>query len=168
MPVCLIVGDSIGIGAAAPLAASGARCAVHARVGASSGETVRTFSGHMPVEHAIISLGSNDAENPDLERNLIAVRRRIVARRVTWIIPYHQRASRVATMLARGFGDSIVDLGRFASRDGVHPAGYDDVARSLNWRTSPARVESHIVVRTVDAVQPAPRAPIRQATVLSF
>lgn len=168
IPVCLIVGDSIGIGAAVPLAASGARCAVYARVGASSGETVRTFHGHAGVEHAIISLGSNDAESPNLERNLIVVRQRIAARRVTWIVPYHPRASRVVAILARSFGDGIVDLGRFTSTDGIHPVRYSDVAKSLNWRPAPPQIEPQVVVRASSTLRPALKASIRQATVLRF
>ncbi len=83
LPLCLIVGDSTAIGTADALVAQGLQCAVHARVGASSSETVRTFPGSPPVERAVIALGSNDLTNPQLVQNLISLRSRIRATRVT-------------------------------------------------------------------------------------
>lgn len=43
IPLCLIIGDSTALGTANALAAQGIRCAVHARVGAPSGDSVKTF-----------------------------------------------------------------------------------------------------------------------------
>ncbi len=64
LPLCLILGDSTGVGTADALAALGLRCEVHARVSAPSSETVQTWRGGRPVDRALIALGSNDATSP--------------------------------------------------------------------------------------------------------
>ena len=82
IPLCLIIGDSTGVGTAAALAAQGIRCEVHARVGASSSDVARTWRGSPPAAHALLAIGSNDPMNPALARNLMAVRRRTAAQRL--------------------------------------------------------------------------------------
>ena len=101
IPFCLIVGDSTGVGTADALAAQGIRCEVHARVGAPSAEPLQTWRGGSPAGVALIALGSNDPANPALARNLLAVRRRVSASRVTWLAPYNPEAGRVVVSLAR-------------------------------------------------------------------
>lgn len=167
LPLCLVVGDSIAVGTAEALVADGLRCAVHAQVGASSGDTLRTLDRTAPAERALIALGSNDPRNPLLMRNLVALRQRIAAVRVTWLTAYDRGAAAVTTAVARAFGDEVVQLGVHASNDGIHPASYRRIARSLGWW----RVET---VRAAPApsppVLPPPPAvrPVRQATVVVF
>lgn len=94
IPLCLIVGDSTGVGTASALAAQGVRCEIHARVGASSAEVAKTWKGSPPVARALLAIGSNDPTNPSLTRNLVLVRQRVTAARVTWLLPYNTFAAR--------------------------------------------------------------------------
>lgn len=80
-PACIVIGDSIAVGTAGALASEGLRCEVHARVGASSAEMLRTFTDGGHRARAVIALGSNDAGNPNLLRNLVALRQRVRATR---------------------------------------------------------------------------------------
>ncbi len=161
LPLCLIVGDSTAIGTADVLGAQGLQCAVHARVGASSSETVRTFLGSAPVERAVIALGSNDPTNPQLVQNLMSLRARIRATRVTWLAPYNARAANAVASIARAHGDSVIPLSLATSRDRVHPASYRLIAASLGWRASSGPRM---------ALQPPPpaRVAVRHAQVTTF
>jgi len=58
IPLCLVLGDSTAIGTADALAAAGMRCAVHARSGAPSIETVRTWRSGALNDRTLIALGS--------------------------------------------------------------------------------------------------------------
>lgn len=166
LPLCLILGDSTAVGTADALVAQGLQCAVHARVGASSTETLRTFRGNAPVERAVIGLGSNDPENPQLVRNLVALRQRLSAVRVTWLAPYNAAAAEAAVAIARSFGDDVVHLSSVATRDRVHPVSYRQVASSLRWSGAAIAVSGDRV--SPPAMRP-PAAPTgRQAIVLSF
>ena len=134
IPLCLIVGDSTGVGTASALAAQGIRCELHARVGVTSAEVARTWKGSPPVARALLAIGSNDPTSPSLTRNLVSVRQRIRAARVTWLLPYNAFAARVVTTVATSFGDQIVPLSFQPSTDRVHPRSYRPVAASLGWK----------------------------------
>lgn len=167
-PACIVIGDSIAVGTAGALASEGLRCEVHARVGASSAEMLRTFTDGAPRERAVIALGSNDAGNPNLLRNLVALRQRVRAARVAWVTPYSSTAARISAAIARSFGDEIVHLAAIDSRDGIHPVSYRSVARSLS---SSPRYGGDAVARQPRTVSPAPAAaarPVRQAVVMTF
>lgn len=167
IPVCLILGDSTGVGTASALAAQGIRCEVHAREGASSFETLQTYQGGSPADVAMIALGSNDASNPQLAANLLALRRRVPAARVTWLAPYDWTASGVVTAIARTFGDAVVLLASFTSRDGVHPISYRPIAGALGWMPMNAVRPAGRAASRLPALT-APKPPYRQAVVLSF
>ena len=79
IPLCLVLGDSTAVGTAEALAAQGVRCAVHAHEGAPSIETVKTWHSGSVSDRALVALGTNDALNPDLARNLQVLRRRVTA-----------------------------------------------------------------------------------------
>jgi len=134
IPLCLIIGDSTGVGTAGALAARGIRCEVHARVGASSSDVARMWRGSAPAAHALLAIGSNDPMNPSLARNLVTVRRRTTAARVTWLLPYHPSAARVVATVAASFGDQVVPLSFQATADQIHPRSYGSVAVSLGWK----------------------------------
>ncbi len=167
-PACIVIGDSIAVGTAGALASEGLRCEVHARVGASSGEMLRTFNNSAPRERAVIALGSNDVGNPNLLRNLVALRQRVRAARVAWVTPYAPAAARISAAIARSFGDEIVHLTAIDSRDGIHPINYRLIARSLSL--SP-RYGGNAVARHPHYVAPPSAAavrPVRQAVVMTF
>ena len=167
IPLCLILGDSTGVGTAGALAAQGIRCEVHAREGAPSSETLRTYQGGSPADVAMIALGSNDASNPQLAANLLALRRRVPAARVTWLAPYDATASGIVRTIARAFGDAVLPLAAFSSRDGVHPISYRPIAGALGW----VRINSARSIAPAASPLPAvapPQPAYRQAVVLSF
>jgi len=166
LPLCLILGDSTAVGTADALVAQGLQCAVHARVGASSTETLRTFRGNAPVERAVIGLGSNDPKNPQLVRNLVTLRQRLSAVRVTWLAPYNPAAAQATVAIARSFGDDVVHLSSVATRDRVHPVSYRQVASSLRWSGAPIVSNGYRV--SPSATRPPPTPAIRKAVVLSF
>ena len=166
IPLCLIIGDSTALGTANALAAQGIRCAVHARVGAPSGDSVKTFRSPVGAGRVLIALGSNDPTNARLARNLMVIRQRSMGSQVTWLAPYHASAARIVTDIARSFGDPVIELASVPSRDGVHPQNYRTVAAVLQWRkTASTRVE----YRAERALPPPQNeSSVRQAVVLSF
>jgi len=119
---CLIIGDSIGIGIAPHTP-----CKVAAQVGRAS-STQAAIIKRVSADHVIISLGSNDPFDPELLRNLRRVRASINAKWVVWIVPYHSHAGGAVRRVADAYGDGMVELRAFKSRDGVHPSNYQGVA----------------------------------------
>ena len=85
---------------------------------------LRTFIDGEYRVRAVIALGSNDAGNPNLLRNLVALRQRIRAERVVLVAPYAPAATRISAAIARSFGYDIVHLAAIDSRDGIHPVSY--------------------------------------------
>lgn len=169
IPVCLVLGDSTALGAASALAAAGVRCEVHGRVGASSAETLRTWRGGGPVARVLIGLGSNDPLSPALGHNLLELRRRTAAGRVTWLAPYNIVAARVVVTVAAMFGDQVISLAYQPTRDRLHPSSYRPIAASLGWRDNGA-IPPDIPVKQ-KALVPAVLAsirPTRKATVIVF
>jgi len=166
IPLCLIIGDSTALGTANALVAQGIRCAVHARIGASSAEPVRTFQSGTAADRVLIALGSNDPTNPGLARNLTIVRQRTIGSRVTWLAPYHAGAAKIVSEIARAFGDPVIQLSAVPSRDRVHPNSYRTVAAALQWQIpAPTRWQYH-AARPSQTPQREPS--VRQAVVLSF
>jgi hypothetical protein len=168
IPLCLVLGDSTAVGTADALAAEGMRCAVHARSGAPSIETVRTWRSGAFSDRTLIALGSNDALNPKLSANLELLRRRVSASHVTWLAPYHPRAAAIVTAIADQFGDTVVYLGRFSSNDGIHPKSYRTVASALRWDTRAHRPYHDPIVRPRRAATPNAPPVVREAVVISF
>ena len=168
IPLCLVLGDSTAVGTADALAAEGMRCAVHARSGAPSTETVRTWRSGAFSGRTLIALGSNDALNPKLSANLELLRRRLSASHVTWLAPYHPRAAAIVTAIADKFGDTVVYLGRFSSNDGIHPKSYRTVASALRWDTQAHRPYDNAIIRPRHTATPSAPPVVRAAVVISF
>lgn len=168
LSLCLILGDSTAVGTADALARQGIRCEVHARVNARSGTIAREWPGAAAASEALIALGSNDADDPALERSLMAVRGRTRALRITWLAPYNGRAGLVVRRVAARFGDRVVSLTQHLTRDGIHPAAYGPVATSLGWRAFPGLGQR---VNFPDPPAPVPQAqikPVRRVVVLQM
>lgn len=167
IPLCLIIGDSTGVGTGAALALQGIRCEVQARKNASSAEVLKGQPEGIVAGRVLIAAGSNDAASPALRRNLLALRQRISALNVTWLAPYHSQAAGVVSALARSFGDTVVQLSSYQTHDRVHPANYANVASSLGWSTFGGSPQGG-VVSSYRMIQPPARQAGRQAVVLSF
>lgn len=114
---CAYIGDSIAVG----LEQLDTNCAVYARVGASSEFITRRYRNVDADDYVVISMGSNDPNNPRLLENAARLRRTITARKVIWILPYNRVAAGDISIVARRFRDSVVDLRPVPSRDGIHP-----------------------------------------------
>jgi hypothetical protein len=122
---CLIIGDSIAVG----LAGQFSKCASRANVGLSSGAVMRLAASAPLADWAAISAGSDDPTNPALRGNLEAIRERVRARRVIWIVPRNGRAAAVVRAVAGAHGDGAVAFS--TGRDGVHPLSYPTLAKSV-------------------------------------
>ena len=168
-PICLILGDSTALGTASALAASGMRCEVHARVGASSAETLRSWVGGARTPFVLIASGSNDPNNPALATNLTALRRRTSAVKVTWLAPYDATAARVVSAVANAFGDRVISLAYQPTRDRIHPVSYRSVALSLGWGIGPIGELASVVAPVITRQAKMARvASTRTATVIVF
>jgi lysophospholipase L1-like esterase len=128
MADCLLLGDSIALGLAVALKAGGIACDVAARVGARSAELPRQIAamGARPV--VVLSTGTNDAPNADLEANLIGARMALGRARIVWILPYRRQSAYAITRIAFRFGDDLIDIAALPSRDHIHPASYRALA----------------------------------------
>ena len=123
---CAYIGDSIAVG----LEQLDTNCAIYARVGASSEFIARQYRNADAEDYVVISMGSNDPNNPRLLQNAERLRRTITARRVVWILPYNRTAAGDIAIVAREFRDSVIDLKPIPSRDGLHP-DYRQVNRAI-------------------------------------
>jgi len=129
---CLILGDSHAVATAdAVRRAVGERCAVIAQAGVSSSAILKR-TPTIAYRGVVLSAGANDADNPDLAENLDAIRRRIKAVKVVWLMPYNREAAVTVQWVAQRWGDTVIDLAwARARKDGVHCVSYSWVARSV-------------------------------------
>ena len=114
------MGDSlaVGVGHFRP------ECETVARVGITSDRYVETLLVPHQAAIAIISLGVNDGWQDDTIANLRLVRSEVAGARVIWLLPgINVRARRAIHQVAAEHGDRVVETGRFAGRDHLHPSG---------------------------------------------
>lgn len=132
MVPCLILGDSHALATAAEVRkVVGERCGYVTQQGLSSAAVLKR-TPVIEYASAVISAGANDADNPDLVDNLNAIRGRLNARRVVWLLPYNRDAAASISWVAQRWGDRVIDLSwARARRDGVHCMSYSWVARSI-------------------------------------
>jgi hypothetical protein len=129
---CLILGDSTGVGTARAINVRYARqCDVQAVERATASQILSWRRSGKDYGTCIFSIGSNDSPGPVLATKLAEIRARACFRRVIWLLPYARPQAYTVSSVAARFGDETVDLGRFASRDGIHPSRYMDVAAAL-------------------------------------
>jgi hypothetical protein len=115
---CALVGDSIAHAAAmfAP------HCIRATWPGLNSTRWLDRF-GAVPIEadQVVISMGSNEQQNPALQ-GLLALRSKIRAARVMWIAPGPQYPSRNSVLVVAGqYGDVVYERPlEDLARDGIH------------------------------------------------
>ena len=151
MFTCLFFGDSLADGAAAAVNARYSQhCDVHAVPGAASGAMLRWTPTARRYDTAILSIGSNDdigtlamkrsgskarafADRQQLRvlTRITYLRQGLPSRRVIWLLPYNRARAAIVTRIAVHFGDEVLDVGLFPTRDGIHPASYAEVAKHL-------------------------------------
>ena len=162
IPLCLILGDSIAVGTSAALAISGFQCETRAQIGASSSDAVRSAAKSLSASLVVIAIGSNDPRNPELLQNLEAIRRRTASRRVVWVAPYNPAASAIVRTVAVTFGDTVLQLNRFRTRDGIHPVSYRAIARMVGLARPTLRLMGE------QPAAPGAQRAVRQAAVITF
>jgi len=126
---CAILGDSIAVG----VAQQRAYCYRDAVGGINS----RAYLGHvanLTADHVLISLGSNDVASVDTQENLLALRQRIHATTVTWLLSSNKiHAHDAAKRMAEKFGDRVIEVRPYVGSDGVHPTGKGYRAIADQW-----------------------------------
>jgi len=140
MFACLLFGDSLALGAGAAVITHFAHpCDVRAATGAGSRAMARWVLPPRRYDTAILSLGSNDdlGEATAATRwaavaaETASVRNRMPSARVIWLLPYDRSRAYVVRRVAASFGDEVLDLARFPSRDRLHPSDYGALTRAL-------------------------------------
>ena len=126
---CLIIGDSIAVGAKS----FRPDCVAYAQSGITSHGWDKKF-GHkdLTAEAVIISLSTNDWEKANTLDKLRSIRQRVKADRVYWIEPNVEskpQAVNYVRSIAKEFGDIVLPTTRW-QKDKIHPswAGYKDLA----------------------------------------
>lgn len=114
----LALGDSIALGLGAAL-----HVATIARVGASSC-AILAYTPRAHFDRVIISAGVNDPPG----RCIGAIRARLDAREIVWILPVNFAAANVLRVAA-AHGDRVVAYA--PGRDRVHPQSYAALAASV-------------------------------------
>ena len=130
---CGVIGDCIAVGLGSVMR----QCDVNGRVGRSAGAIARErLAGR--YEYAVISAGSNNPDDPNLEAQLREIRARLRADRVVWIVPTSPRLQRAAALVRRVAAeraDLLVPVSdpprRGTAPDGVHPRAYPSLAGAV-------------------------------------
>ena len=125
---CLIMGDSIAVGTQmfAPT------CAKVAKGGINTWQFNRMYvKEDLTAKIAIISLGSNDHAHVKTEQELLAMRERVKAEKVYWILPAGnlkasnvpiEKIQTIVYNIAGKYDDRVVAI-KGLSPDGIHPTG---------------------------------------------
>jgi hypothetical protein len=124
---CVSIGDSIatreGLGGSL-------HCQeIHAVYGKPSSFIIHEAAASGPHYACVISAGSNDPLNLNLEKNLEAIRRNVHCQITIWVKPAHSRPSSVVGHVAALYGDRAVQV--YPGRDGVHPKSYPALAQQI-------------------------------------
>jgi hypothetical protein len=129
---CLIIGDSIAVGTANVRK----ECVSYSVGGLNSWQWNKKFADKdLTAGTTIISLGTNDHDGVHTFRELSAMRSRVTAGRVYWILPpcndkfCKSNVNDIVEIIARSRGDFIIKTDRL-QKDAIHPswAGYKELA----------------------------------------
>jgi len=123
---CLIIGDSIAVGTKMFMP----DCLSHSRGGITSWkwESDYSFADLTTAKTVIISLGSNDGKTGRTVDALMAIRSRVEAKKVIWVLPIAAGHDNVI-YVAKKFGDQMIEI-KYPQRDNIHPSwrGYRAIA----------------------------------------
>ena len=131
---CMIVGDSIAVGTARVRQ----ECAEYATGGLNTWQWNKKYkSADLTAKSVIISLGTNDHKGVKTRVELEAMRARVKAERVYWIMPpcnagfCKPTVNEIVKSIAEANGDMIIGTKR-VQVDNVHPswAGYKELAKA--------------------------------------
>lgn len=122
---CVLVGDSIAVGIA-PYT----KCEIQAKIGRSAASAYAN-SWQLNASTTIISLGSNDINDPNLESILQKLRKDVTSEVVIWVVPYNPKVAQIVLKIAKANRDSYINLQAFPTADGVHPKNYRAVTDTV-------------------------------------
>ena len=132
---CLILGDSIAVGTHNVMP----QCGEYAKGGLNTWQWNKKYrSADLSAKSVIISLGTNDHQYIKTRKELEAVRARVNAERVYWVLPMGNSPKSGVTLdeiqhavaeVAEKHGDTVIATKRL-QKDGIHPswAGYKELA----------------------------------------
>ena len=129
---CLVLGDSIAVG----VANERRECQSISVGGLNTWQWNRRFADRdLTARSVIISLGTNDHKGVQTRQELEAIRSRINADRVYWILPpcndkfCKPDINKIVESIAKNRGDFIIRTERLQA-DAIHPswAGYKELA----------------------------------------
>lgn len=129
---CLIIGDSIAVGTANVRK----ECVSYSIGGYNTNQWNKKFiDKNLTAGTVIISLGTNDHSGVHTFKELSAMRSRVTADRVYWILPpcndkfCKPNVNEIVEIIARSRGDTVIKTNRL-QKDAVHPswAGYKELA----------------------------------------
>jgi lysophospholipase L1-like esterase len=135
----MIIGDSIAVGTHAVRK----ECAEHATVGLNSWQWNKKYkSVNLTAKSVIISLGTNDHQYIKTRKELEAMRARVNANHVYWILPVGnspksgvslESIQATVTAVAQAHGDTIIPIA-YVQKDGIHPSwrGYERIAEEAH------------------------------------
>jgi len=137
---CLIVGDSIAVGAHA----FKTECAALARGGINSWQFNQMYPMPLDATSVVISLGSNDHAGVRTQHELEAVRARVHGKRVFWILPAGNllasnvpitKIQAIIREIATANGDIVLEIPSLQP-DHIHPswAGYRALMEHVDGR----------------------------------
>lgn len=129
---CMIIGDSIAVG----VAQQRPECVAYATGGYNTWQWNKTYGNKILASPAvIISLGTNDHSGVHTFKELSAMRARVTAERVFWILPpcndkfCKPDINEIVEIIARSRGDTIIKTNKL-QKDAIHPSwsGYKELA----------------------------------------
>jgi lysophospholipase L1-like esterase len=132
---CIVLGDSIAVGTQMQRP----ECVAYARGGINTKQWNDKFSDrNLTANTVIISLGTNDHRYVKTDKELLAMRAKVKASTVFWILPHDNLKGNgfdieviqiIVKDIAARYGDVILPITRI-SKDNIHPstAGYKELA----------------------------------------
>ncbi len=129
---CIVLGDSIAVGTHLQRY----ECVSYSKGGINTWQWNKTFGDNaLKAGTVIISLGTNDHKGVKTEQELLAMRDKVKASKVFWIMPpcndkfCKQNVNDIVKKIAEANGDTIIGTKRVQA-DGVHPSlsGYRELA----------------------------------------
>jgi lysophospholipase L1-like esterase len=126
---CMIVGDSIAVGTHR----FRPECVSYSQGGINSQDWNKKYKAiDLQAKTVIISLGSNDIKTLHTFNEIMALRKRVDAKNVMWILPANKpHKADLVRMVAKAFDDTVLPIPE-VSKDGVHPSpsGYKKLAEN--------------------------------------
>lgn len=132
---CIVLGDSIAIGTQLHRY----ECVSYAKGGINSSQWNKMHSDKaLTANTVIISLGTNDHKYIKTDKELLAMRAKVKASKVFWILPVGNSPKSEVSLeviqnivkeIAAQYGDTILPITKVQA-DGIHPswAGYRELA----------------------------------------